>query len=237
VVTPPFAEIDWPESHRIIRSIYPPVFLFEDIADAADWDLIASAEAKTNPRVRDEIGDLTLVPIERRVSGPGASIVMGAFTHCSVDRKGRFSDGTYGVWYAGDRFEVALMETIHHHERFMRRTNEAPADSQFRELKAHIGGKLRDLRKSGLEQYLQPDDYAASQAIARQCRNAGEDGIVYTSVRWSQGQAVALFWPDRVQMPVIQARHLLYHWDGKQVDRYFVYGEDIWFDRPATASA
>lgn len=232
MVTPPFAEIDWPESHRIIRSIYPPIFLFEDIADSADWDLIASAEAKTNPRVRDEIGDLTLVPVDRRVSGPGASIVMGAFTHCSTDRKSRFSDGTYGVWYAGDRFEVALAETIYHHERFMRRTNEAPADSQFRELKARVGGKLRDLRKRGSAQYLAPDDYSESQAVAKDFRNRGEDGIVYPSVRWPKGGAVALFWPDRVQLPVIQARHLLYHWDGRRVDRYFVYGEDQWHARP-----
>ena len=232
MVTPPFAEIDWRESHRIIRSIYPPIFLFEDIADPADWDLIATAEAKTNPRVRDEIGDLTLVPVERRVSGSGASIVMGAFTHCCVDRKSRFSDGSYGVWYAGDCFEVALAETIYHHERFMRRTNEAPADSQFRELKAHIGGKLRDLRKRGLAQYLAPDDYSASQAIAKGFRSNEEDGIVFPSVRWPNGEAVALFWPDRVQLPVIQARHLLYHWDGKRVDRYFVYGEDEWFTKP-----
>lgn len=231
MVAPPIAEIDWPESHRIIRSIYPPIFLFEDIADPADWDLIASAEAKTNPRVRDEVGDLMLVPVERRVSGPGASIVMGAFTHCSVDRKSRFSDGTYGVWYAGDRFEVALMETIYHHERFMRRTNEASADSQFRELRARVGGKLRDLRKRGGEQYLVPDDYSASQALARGFRNSEEDGIVYHSVRWPKGEALALFWPDRVQLPVIQARHLLYHWDGARVDRYFVYGEDKWHPR------
>jgi hypothetical protein len=227
VVTPPFAEIDWLESHRIIRSIYPPIFLFEDIADPADWDLIASAEAKTNPRVRDEIGDLTLVPVERRVSGSGASIVMGAFTHCSVDRKSRFSDGTYGVWYAGDRFEVALAETIYHHERFMQRTNETAADSQFRELRAHVGGKLRDLRKLG-SQYLQSNDHANSQTIAKRFRNDGEDGIVYPSVRWPKGEAVALFWPDCVQLPVVQARHLLYHWDGARVDRYFIYGEDEW---------
>lgn len=232
MVTPPFAEIDWPDSHRIIRSIYPPVFLFEDIAAPDDWDLIARAEAKTNPRVRDEIGDLTLVPIERRVSGPGASIVMGAFTHCSVDRKSRFSDGSYGVWYAGDRFEVALMETIFHHERFMRRTNEAPADSQFRELKARVGGKLRDLRKRGSTQYLAPDDYSASQAIAKEFRNSLEDGIVYPSVRWPKGEAAALFWPDCVRLPVIQARHLLYHWNGGRVDRYFAHGEDKWYALP-----
>lgn len=228
MVAPPFAEIDWPDSYRIIRSIYPPVFLFEDIADPVDWDLIASAETKTNPRVRDDIGDLTLVPVEHRVSGPSASIVMGAFTHCSVDRKSRFSDGTYGIWYAGDCFEVALAETIYHHEHFMRRTNEPPADSQFRELKAHVVGKLRDLRKRTSEKYLTPDDYAASQMVAKGFRNGGEDGIVYPSVRWSKGDAVALFWPDCVQLPVIQAQHLLYHWDGVRVARYFAYGEDKW---------
>lgn len=231
MVAPPFAEIDWPESHRIIRSIYPPIFLFEDIADPADWDLIASAEAKTNPRVRDEIGDLTLVPVERRVSGSGASIVMGAFTHCSVDRKSRFSDGSYGVWYAGDCFEVALAETTYHHECFMLRTNEAAADSQFRELRARVGGKLRDLRKPGSEKYLVSDDYSAPQELAKEYRSAGENGVVYPSVRWPKGEAVALFWPDRVQLPVIQARHLLYHWDGARVDRYFVYGEDKWYPR------
>ena len=124
------------------------------------------------------------------------------------------------------------METIYHHERFMRRTNEAPADSQFRELKAHIGGKLRDLRKRGSAQYLAPDDYSASQAVAKGFRNSEDDGIVYPSVRWPKGEAAALFWPDRVQLPVIQARHLLYHWDGARVDRYFVYGEDKWHPRP-----
>ena len=231
MVNPPFADIDWPDSHRIIRSIYPPVFLFEDITDPADWELIASAEAKTNPRVRDEIGELTLVPVARRIAGAGASIVMGAFTHCSLNRKSRFSDGTYGVWYASNRFEVALMETIHHHELFMRRTNEAAADSQFRELKAHVGGTLRDLRGKGFEDALRPDDYAPSQAMAREFRSAGEDGIVYPSVRWPAGQAVGLFWPDRVRLPVIQARHMLYHWDGKQVSRYFIYGEDRWYPR------
>jgi len=37
-----------------------------------------------------------------------ASLVMGAFTHASTDRPGRFSDDSYGVWYCGERFEVAL---------------------------------------------------------------------------------------------------------------------------------
>ena len=70
---PKLARVAWPRAHRIIRSLYPPIGLFEDIADPADWELLAHGEAKTNPRVRDQIGQIALVPPERRVSGPGAS--------------------------------------------------------------------------------------------------------------------------------------------------------------------
>ncbi|HXZ02623.1 MAG TPA: hypothetical protein VEI03_21705 [Stellaceae bacterium] len=89
MVTPPVTDVSWQKSHRLIRSIYPPVDLFEDIAPPRDWELTASAEAKTNPRLRDEIGDLTLVPAERRVSGPSASWAMAPFTHASRDRLSR----------------------------------------------------------------------------------------------------------------------------------------------------
>jgi hypothetical protein len=33
--TAPRADVDWPESHRIIRTLYAPVWTFEDIADPA----------------------------------------------------------------------------------------------------------------------------------------------------------------------------------------------------------
>lgn len=224
----PLAEIDWPRSHRIIRTIYPPVWLFEDIADPADWELIASAEAKTNPRVRDEIGDLSLVPPSRRVRGPGASLVMGGFTHCSRDRPSRFSDGGYGVWYCGDVFEVALAETAYHFERFMRATHEPAGDAQFRELVCAVGGRLRDLRGGAPRGVLAPEDWNAGQALGRALRAAGGDGVVYPSVRWPRGEAAALFWPDLVRLPVTQARHLLYHWNGREMTRWFEYGANAW---------
>lgn len=232
VATPPRAEVDWPVSHRIIRTIYPPVWLFEDIADPADWDLIASAEAKTNPRVRDEIGDLTLVPAGRRVAGPTASWAMAPFTHVSRDRPGRFTDGSYGVWSCGDRVEVALMETAHHFERFMRRTNEPAGDAQYRELTAPIAGSLHDLRV-GFPECLDPDDWRASQALAAPLRTSGSDGLVYPSVRWPAGQAAALFWPDLIRLPITQARTLQYHWDGARMTRYIVIGEADWRELPA----
>jgi len=229
---PPTAGIAWDPAHRIIRTIYPPVWLFEDIADPADWDLIASAEAKTNPRVRDEVGNLTLVPPKRRISGPSASLVMGAFTHASRDRPSRFSDGSHGVWYCGDSFDVALAETAHHFERFMRATAEPAGEAQFRELRAAIAGQLHDLRGGGQEACLAPDDWRPGQALGAQIRTEGGDGIVYPAVRRPQGQAAALFWPDRVRLPVVQGRQMLYRWDGTRMSRFFVYGENQWFARP-----
>ncbi len=221
------AGIDWPVSHRIIRTIYPPVSLFEDIADPADWDLIASAEAKSNPRVRDQIGDLRLVPTARRISGPTATLVMGAFTHASRARPSRFTDGSYGIWYCGDRPEVALAETIFHHENFMRATAEPAGMSDFRELVAGVSGDLVDLR-AGDSGCLAPNDYRPGQALGRAVRDADGDGIVYPSVRWEAGLAAALFWPDRVRLPVTQARQFRYFWDGARVNRYFVHGSRAW---------
>jgi len=230
---PPIAAIDWPISHRIIRTIYPPVWLFEDIADPADWDLIASGEAKTNPRVRDQIGDLSLVPADRRVVGPTASMAMSAFTHVSRDRPGRFSNGSYGVWYCGDRFEVALMETAHHFERFMGRTDEPAGDAQYRELTARISGSLHDLRGAASSEALDPDDWIPGQTLAAALRSAGSDGIVYPSVRWPPGHSAALFWPDLIDLPITQAQTLQYHWDGTRMTRYFIIGDTDWYALPA----
>jgi hypothetical protein len=232
VSLPPTADIAWDPAHRIIRTIYPPVWLFEDIADPADWDLIASAEAKTNPRVRDEIGNLSLIPPRRRIAGPTASLVMGAFTHASRDRPSRFSAGGYGVWYCGNSFDVALAETAHHFERFMRATAEPAGEAQFRELRAGIAGQLHDLRTGSFEPCLAADTWHAGQTLGQEVFADDGDGLVYPAVRWPQGQAAALFWPDRVRLPVTQGRQMLYRWDGARMARYFVYGENQWLPRP-----
>ncbi|MEO1169976.1 MAG: RES family NAD+ phosphorylase [Pseudomonadota bacterium] len=220
--TIPLSHIDWPGAVRIIRSIHPPIDLFEDIADPADWPLLISAEQKTNPRLVENIGALDLVPEDRRVGGSSASYLMAPFTHISLDRPTRFSDGSFGVLYAGRHFETALLETIHHHSRFMARTDEAPGwTSQFREVLLDIDGRLHDLRAGGeeYEEVLGPDDYVASQALGAALRSSGSDGIAYPSVRHGDGECAGLFYPDLAANPR-QGRHLDYHWDGERVDLY-----------------
>ena len=216
MVIAPVRRVTWPRSVRIIRSIHPPIDLFEDIADPADWEALASAEAKLNPRLRHALGDLSKVPPARRVSGPGASWVMAPFVHCSTARPGRFSDGSYGLYYAGDSSEVALAETIHHHALFMAATDQAPGwTSHFRELVGHVDADLDDV--TGMPPLLDPVDYRASWDYGARRRAEGANGITWPSLRRPGGRCVAFFWPDLVPVPV-QGAHYAYHWNGRAVD-------------------
>ncbi len=220
----PLKRVRWAQTFRIIRSVFPPIDLFEDIADPQDWEAIASAESKSNPRLREEIGHLELVPPERRVSGTGASYVMAPFVHVSPDRPGRFTDGRYGVYSAGDTAETALREVAHHHGKTMRATQEAPGwTSQFRLLVGSIDAKLHDL--ATVPEALKPDDYGPSQDLGRRLRDAGSNGVVYPSVRHPEGTCIGAFWPDVITVPV-QATHYDFHWDGERVDRIRDCGEN-----------
>lgn len=213
----PVNRIEWTGAVRIIRSVYPPIDLFEDIAAPEDWPLLISAEQKTNPRLMETIGNLDLIPPDRRVGGPGASFLMAPFTHTSTDRPSRFSDGRRGVLYVANDFETAVYETIHHHARFMAATAQpAGWTSQFRELVLDLHADLHDLRGQGADTLLDPDNYQAAQGFGAAVRAAGGEGVAYPSVR-GEGDCAGLFHPD-LAAPPVQARHLDYHWDGISVD-------------------
>ncbi len=214
-------KVAWNAASRIIRSLYPPIDLFEDIADPADWPLLISAEQKTNPRLMETIGNLDLVPADRRVGGPGASYLMAPFTHISTDRPSRFSDGSFGVLYIAKTFDVALIETIYHHARFMAATAQKPGwTSQFREIVLDVDSHLHDIRKLAIGAgVLSADDYTDGQALGATLLAAGLNGVAYPSVRQPGGECVGLFYPDCAHAPR-QGRHLDYHWNGRTVDFY-----------------
>ena len=90
---PPVRRIRWSQAFRIVPSRFPPVGVYDRIADPMDLDAVFAIEALTNPRLREEAGALKLVPKERRISGPGSTPVMAAFTHLNPEGS-RFSDGS-----------------------------------------------------------------------------------------------------------------------------------------------
>ena len=81
------AQVRWQPCYRIVASRFPPISLFEDVADPADLEAVYAIEAMTNDRLRQEVGDISLVPVEDRVVGPGSTPIMAAFTHLNpLDR-------------------------------------------------------------------------------------------------------------------------------------------------------
>ena len=220
----PVSQLHWPQYHRIISSAHPPIDLFEDIADPEDCLLLGAAEGKTSPRLSESIGELDKVPAQRRVGGVGSSYVMAPFTHISPDRPGRFHDGHFGAFYSANRFETAVLETVHHRQLFCQATAEAPGwIADLRELVGEVNTQMVELRGGGFEALLDKDGYAASQTFARQRLTESVDGVVYPSVRDEEGECFAAFYPDVMGIPV-QGQHLSYHWDGERVDQVKIIG-------------
>ena len=211
------ARIRWKPSYRLVPSRFPPASLFDRVARPEDLEYVLAAEQLTNDRLRDEVGELRLVPPEERVSGPGTTPIMAAFTHLNPEGS-RFSDGTYGVYYAAHELETSIAETAYHRGRFLARTNEAPGEVDMRTYLADISAELVDVRRHGRRKpdIMNPDDYRASQAFARERRAQGAGGIVYDSVRRAGGQCVAIFRP-RLIAPTRQGPHIAFVWDGKAV--------------------
>jgi hypothetical protein len=209
--------VRWPSCYRVIPSRFPPIQLFERVADPGDLEAIFAIEALTNDRIRDEVGALTLVAPEDRVTGAGAGYIMAAFTHVAPVG-GRFTDGSFGAYYAARDLETAVDETVFHRERFLAATREEPIELEMRVLKARLNADLHDLRGLAAEypELYRRDDYSASQALARRLREDGSWGIAYDSVRREGGECAAVLRP-RALSRCQQAQHLGYVWDGERI--------------------
>lgn len=227
---PPVGSVRWNKTYRLIPSRYPPIDLFERVADPADWELLAHLEGLTNDRLRDEIGDISSVPIAERLAGLGASPIMAAFTH--IGFPSRFTDGTFGVYYASSAFEGALAEVLYHRARFLMRTAEPKTQFDLRSYVGRLAAELHDIR-GGWPQLHDPDSYVQSQALARKLRSRGSNGIVFDSVRCSSAENIAVFRPSILAGPpgkphVTQGAHVRVEWNGLRMSRYIVMGADNW---------
>ncbi len=217
----PLAPTSWRPCHRLIPSRFPTVGLYDVIADPADLDAVFAIEALTNPRLRDELGHLQLVPPDERVSGAGSTMVMAAFTHLNPDGS-RFSDGSYGVYYAAQSLETAIAEVSHHRALFLARTSEPAMDVDMRAIAANLDAELHDLRTLGKRgaPLLDPDDYAAPQALAQRLRAAGSWGVLFPSVRHAGGFCVGVFRPKALRN-ARSAAHIALHWDGARITHWY----------------
>jgi hypothetical protein len=213
--------IAWRPCYRLIPSRYPTVGLYDAIADPADLEVVYAVEALTNPRIRDEVGQLPLVPVDERISGPGTTPIMAAFTHLNPDGS-RFSDGHYGVYYAADTRETAVAEVSYHRGVFLAYTAEPAIDIDLRLIAADLEAPLHDLRplRASEPALYHPLDYAAPQRLGSALRDAGSWGVIYDSVRHEGGVCVGVFRP-RALKAARQSAHIALHWDGQRITHWY----------------
>lgn len=217
----PTKRLNWNPAFRVIPSRFPAVGLFERVARPEDFDALYALEAMTNDRLRDEVGEIHLVPPDERLFGPGSTCIMAAFTHLNPHGS-RFSDGSYGVFYCARKRDTAIAETRHHSARFMQATAESPMRLQMRLYSVEAKGQAIDLRAASQAdpRIVDPDDYDHAQAIGRTLRADGAQGILYPSVRHPGGECLAALRTGIVKN-CLHAAYLEYHWNGQGIDAVF----------------
>lgn len=225
VKLPPISRVRWNKTYRIVSTRYPPIDLFERVAPNEDWDALIELEMLTNPRVREELGQISNIPPERRVHGIGASYVMAPFAYAN---ESRFSDGSFGVYYAANNFKTALHEVAYHRGKFYSQTDEETLKTTEKTLLGKIDSKLHDVRRGNWQNIHDPDSYTESQKLGLKLRNKEDsNGIVYNSVRYPGGKNFGAFWPDVVSLP-IESKKIVLHWNGEKIDKWFDFETDEW---------
>lgn len=217
----PRIALNWKPAFRVIPTRFPAIGLFDRVATPGDFDALYALEAMTNDRIRDEVGDISLVPPDERLFGAGSTCIMAAFTHLNPQGS-RFSDGSYGVFYCAKKKETAIAETRYHQALFMGATHEPPMRLQLRLYAVQAKGRAVDLRKASRAdpRIVDPQSYAWSQGIGRTLRNEGVPGILYPSVRHSGGECLAAL-RTRIVSNCLHAAYLEYNWNGREIDAVF----------------
>lgn len=202
----PLSEVAAPV-YRVISTRYPQVHLFERVASPEEWEVLYAVEALTNDRLRDQVGEIRLVPPEDRVYGDGASWIMAAFTHAPVDGRGGRFNRDFGVFYCSNDENVSVAESSYNRARFLRESRLfEPIQQEMRVLRADLGPvELHDVRHLVGHPIYDQDDYGEAQALGSALRKAKSYGIHYSSVR-TDGECFGVMRPTALS----EARHLRY---------------------------
>lgn len=211
-VIPSLSRIVWKPSWRILPSRFPPISSFERVTEPADLEAVLELEAVMNPSVAsvDQVsGDI------------GSGVIMSPFAHPNPNGS-RFSNGTYGVYYATQELPTAIAETRYHRARFMCATQQPPMELDMRVYQVDLEGELHDLRNQLAAQPLifHPHNYAAAQSLAISLHSRGSNGIAYDSARMAAGECAAVFRPSLLSN-VRHVRNLCYVWDGAQIAKIY----------------
>ena len=153
----------------------------------------------TNERLRGEYGSLPGIGVDELVFGvPNFRIINAAFTYARPEGN-RFSDDERGAWYCAFEPETALAEIIFHKTVEYQEIDRFDDSVCYQTMLADFTATFHDLRGArGNARVLAPDSYIASQELAAELLEAGSMGVIFPSVRHTNGTNLACFRPALV---------------------------------------
>jgi RES domain-containing protein len=174
---------------------------------------LAEIEGGTSARLVAQSTQASVFPAGR----PHANFVNAAFAYWRPRERNRFNDAGLGAWYAALETETAIAEVTYHITRELERVHDWHTTVEWSEMWASFAGAFVDLRDvASRPDCLHPDaavGYPAGNALARETRDAGHNGIVYPSVRHAGGTCLVALWPHVVQS-VAQGAVIRATWNG-----------------------
>ena len=208
--------VRWRAAPRFVASRYPTVGLFDRVSAPADVEAVIELEGWTNDRIRGELGILSAVPRDEWVTGRAmSSVVMAPFCHPQPGGA-RFNAADRGAWYSARTLGTALAEAVHRRTAELREVGAPETRVEMRVYLADFSARFHDVRRvrgALARSVYDPDDYSASQALARRLLEAGSNGVVYHSVRDPGGECLACFRP-RLVRNVRAGGHYEFRWRG-----------------------
>ena len=205
------------QAYRLVNSKFPPTALFDDVADARDFDAIYQLQTLTNPRLLNEMGRLELIARDEIPFGiAGCSYAAAPFTHLNPEGS-RFSDGSFGVLYLADKMDTAIAEVRYHQGRYWANVQGLNYERfTFRGLSCsfHDAG-MKDATAAPLtDPIYAPDDYSHARRLGHETKRKGYQGLRYNSVR-SPGNICWALTTPRPVTSIIQTAHYEMIWSGQ----------------------
>ncbi|RYG08305.1 MAG: RES domain-containing protein, partial [Chitinophagaceae bacterium] len=168
-------------AYRLIPSKYPPRSLFDDVATHDEFEVLFAIQELTNPRIRNEVGNLNRVPAQDRPYGiRGCNYALGPFVHLNPAGS-RFSNGEFGVYYAAEDVQTAIAETRHHQQNYFSAVVGLKFDRlTMRCLKTQFSATLRDIRGNEFKEneWYDKNKYIAAQLLGSSLKANNDSGIV-----------------------------------------------------------
>ena len=213
---PALARILQRDTHRLISSKHSEGSEFVRVSNTAH-DL----------RDMDDVERATIDPLPTQIHPlQGAEVTSSGIAYRSVvndtfgypnGQGGRFNSSKRGAWYAGFELETSQAEVVWHLSRDLLEIGRLEDSVAYDDYLADFGGEFHDIREDANRgKYLDPHNYAKSQALAESLVEQGSSGIIYPSVRHEGGNCIVCFRPALVGNVRKSARYR-FTWSGSVV--------------------